>query len=57
MNLGPYYPTLAASDRLRILVQELCYCGPTREVLRELRCLAEELEEAEGSVEEAPGKI
>ena len=47
MNLGPYYPTLTASDRLRILVEELRWEGLTREILRELGRLAEELEEAE----------
>lgn len=31
MDLGPYYETLAASDRLRILVEELRWPGPTRE--------------------------
>jgi hypothetical protein len=43
MDLGPYYPTLAASDRLRILVEEL-RSGHSREILRELACLAEGLE-------------
>jgi hypothetical protein len=47
MDLGPYYATLAASDRLRILVEELRWEGPTPEILRELGCFAEELEEAE----------
>ena len=36
IHLGPYYPTLAASDRLRILVEELRWSGPTLEILREL---------------------
>ena len=49
MDLGPYYSTLAASDRLRILVEELRRLGSTREILRELGCLAEELEEVERS--------
>lgn len=35
MDLGPYYATLAASDRLRILVEELRWPGPTREILTE----------------------
>jgi hypothetical protein len=39
MDLGPYYATLAASDRLRVLVEELRRRGPTREILRELGCL------------------
>ena len=47
MDLGPYYATLTASDRLRVLVEELRWSGPTREILRELGCLGEELEEAE----------
>jgi hypothetical protein len=47
MDLGPYYRILAASDRLRILVEELRYLGPKREILKELRRLAEDLEEAE----------
>ena len=47
MNLGPYYANLAASDRLRVLVEELRWSGPTREILGELGCLAESLEEAE----------
>ena len=47
MNLDPFYGTLAPSDRLRILVEELRWVGPTREILRELNTLAENLEEAE----------
>ena len=47
MDLGPYYRTLTASDRLRVLVEELRWSGLTREILRELACLAEELEETE----------
>jgi hypothetical protein len=48
MDLGPYYRTLAASDRLHILVEELRWRGPTREILWELTTLAEDLEIAEG---------
>ena len=44
MDLGPYYPDLTASDRLRVLVEELRWEGPTKEILRELGCFAEELE-------------
>ena len=53
MDLGPYYPTLAASDRLRILVEELRWEGPTREILSEVAYLAEELESAEGPESDA----
>jgi hypothetical protein len=51
MDLGPYYRILAPSDRLRIVVVELRWLGPTREILGELMCLAEELEEAERSLD------
>jgi hypothetical protein len=47
MDLGPYYRTLAASDRLRVLVEELRWVGPTREILSEPACFTDELEEAE----------
>jgi hypothetical protein len=46
--LAPHYTTLAASDRLRVLVEELHWEGPTREILRELELLADDLEMAEG---------
>ncbi len=47
MDLGPYYATLPPSDRVRVLVEELRWSGPTREILREFDSLAEDLEEAE----------
>ncbi len=34
MDLGPYHPALAFSDRQRILIEELRRHGPTREILR-----------------------
>ena len=56
MELGSYYATLAASDRLRILVEELRRLGSTREILRGMACVAEELEEAEGGFEGQEGE-